>query len=211
MATVVFLGPSLDPKEAQSYFQARYLPPIRRGDLPRVIAEGARAVGIIDGEFSQSLAVSVMEVSAALRQGVRIWGAASMGALRAAECQSLGMVGVGWIFEKYVDGSLKADDEVALLFDPVSHRAMTIPLVNVRWSIEIAIEEGLISKGSEAAVIEVARSIRFSERTYKSLLNASSSEEMRILVEFMKTNPKRTDRKLLDARLLLDAMRGAQQ
>jgi len=152
-----------------------------------------------------------MEVSAALRQGVRIWGAASMGALRAAECQSLGMVGVGWIFEKYVDGSLKADDEVALLFDPVSHRAMTIPLVNVRWSIEIAIGEGLISKVSEAALIEVARSIRFSERTYKSLLNASSSEEIRILVEFMKSNPQRTDRKLLDARLLLDAMRGAQQ
>src|SRR4051794_37848995 len=117
-ARVVFLGSSLDPKEAAARLEACYLPPIRRGDLPRVIAEGTRSIGIIDGEFGQSLAVSVMEICAGLRQGIRIWGAASMGALRAAECQSVGMVGVGWIFQQYADGHMRNDDEVALLFDP---------------------------------------------------------------------------------------------
>src|SRR5215203_3507429 len=116
MGTVVFLGPSLDFTEAETHLKALYLPPIRRGDLPKVIAEGARTIGIIDGEFGQSLAVSVMEIRAGLEQGIHVWGAASMGALRAAECQSLGMSGVGWIFQGYVDGSLRADDEVALLF-----------------------------------------------------------------------------------------------
>src|SRR4030095_12095643 len=99
--TVVFLGPSLESDEALGHLPAHYLAPIRRGDLPAVIANGARSVGIVDGEFGQSLAVSVMEVCAALRQGVRIWGAASMGALRAAECRSMGMTGGGSIFPKY--------------------------------------------------------------------------------------------------------------
>ena len=211
--TVVFLGPSLELHEAAEHLQARYLAPIRRGDLPAVIADGAQSVGIVDGEFGQSLAVSVMEVGSALRQGVRIWGAASMGALRAAECHSMGMLGVGWIFQKYVEESLSADDEVALLFDPVSRRATTIPLVNVRWSLQVATEEGLIQKESAAMLVELARSVRFTDRTYESLLQASANstfkEEMQTLVEFMKHNPLRTDRKRLDALLLLETMRAS--
>lgn len=207
---VVFLGPSLDSNEAATHLEARYLPPIRRGDLPRVIADGAQAIGIIDGEFGQSLAVSVMEVCSGLKQGVHIWGAASMGALRAVECQSMGMLGVGWIFQKYVEGFLRADDEVALLFDPRSHRATTIPLVNVRWALQIAIEEGMIPGASESALIEFARTVRFADRTYESLLEATSgssfNEEMQTLVEFMKKDPLRTDRKRLDALLLLKTM-----
>src|SRR4030095_13696094 len=211
--TVVFLGPSLELHEAAEHLQARYLAPIRRGDLPAVIADGAQSVGIVDGEFGQSLAVSVVEGGSALRQGVRIWGAASMGALRAAECHSMGMLGVGWIFQKYVEESLRADDEVALLFDPVSRRATTIPLVNVRWSLQVATEERLIQKESAAMLVELARSVRFTDRTYESLLQASANstfkEEMQTLVEFMKHNPLRTDRKRLDALLLLETMRAS--
>ena len=208
---VVFLGPSLDSNEAAKHLEARYLPPIRRGDLPRVIADGAQAIGIIDGEFGQSLAVSVMEICAGLKQGIHIWGAASMGALRAAECQSVGMLGVGWIFQKYAEGFLRADDEVALLFDPRSYRATTIPLVNVRWALQTAIEEGVLSGSSEAALLKLARTVRFTGRTYEGLLEAVSGSpfntEMRTLVEFMKKDPKRSDRKRLDALLLLEAMR----
>ena len=208
---VVFLGPSLDSNEAATRLDARYLPPIRRGDLPRVIAEGARAIGIIDGEFGQSLAVSVMEICAGLKQGIQIWGAASMGALRAAECQSVGMRGVGWIFQKYAEGFLKADDEVALLFDPWSCRATTIPLVNVRWALQFAIEEGVLAASSEPALLKAARAVRFTDRTHEGLLEAVFSSplqtEMRTLVEFMKKEPLRSDRKRLDALLLLEAMR----
>ena len=208
---VVFLGPSLDSNEAAKHLEARYLPPIRRGDLPRVIADGAQAIGIIDGEFGQSLAVSVMEISAGLKQGIHIWGAASMGALRAVECQSVGMLGVGWIFQKYAEGFLRADDEVALLFDPRSYSATTIPLVNVRWALQTAIEEGVLSGSSEAALLKLARAVRFTGRTYEALLEAVSGSpfntEMRTLVEFMKKDPLRSDRKRLDALLLLEAMR----
>jgi len=206
----VFLGPSLDVNEAATHLEARYLPPIRRGDLPRVIADGARAIGIIDGEFGQSLAVSVMEIRAALEHGVHIWGAGSMGALRAAECQSIGMVGVGWIFRQYLDGCFRADDEVALLFDPRSRRASTIPLVNVRWAVQIAADEGMIRRASETPLVDCARGVRFTDRTHESLLEAASGspfdEEMRTLVELMRYHPLRTDRKRLDALLLLQTM-----
>jgi TfuA protein len=212
---VVFLGPSLNHSEAATHFAAEYLPPIRRGDLPRVIADGARVIGIIDGEFGQSLAVSVMEICAGLKHGLKIWGAASMGALRAAECQSAGMVGVGWVFQNYVDGFLRADDEVALLFDPRNYRAMTIPLVNIRWALESAVPAGVISEAAGPLLLNSARSIRYNERTFAALLNAAADSEfiseMRAFVEFMKENPLQTDRKRLDALLLLDAMQSATQ
>jgi|SRR5215813_2712622 len=208
---VVFLGPSLDSKEAKEYLEAEYLPPIRRGDLPRVIGEGAQAIGIVDGEFGQSLAVSVMEIAAGLRRGVRIWGAASMGALRAAECQSLGMVGVGWIFEKYSEGALLADDEVALIFDPRNCRATTIPLVNIRWTLQTAISAGFLTEACETGILDLARTIRYADRTFAALLESASGSpfrsKMERLVEYMRENPIQSDRKRLDAILLLAAMR----
>ncbi len=210
--TVVFLGPSLDSGEAGNYLKARFLPPIRRGDLPRVVSESARRIGIIDGEFGQSLAVSVMEIAAALKDGVQIWGAASMGALRAAECQSAGMIGVGWIFQNYAEGLIKADDEVALLFDPRTSKATTIPLVNVRWAMKTAIQSDVLSPSAEDGLLQLARGVRYTTRTYLTLLDAASNspliDEMRTLVEFMQTNPLLCDRKRLDAILLLESMQG---
>jgi hypothetical protein len=51
------------------------------------------------------------------------------------------------------------------------------------------------------------------DRTYESLLQASANsafnEEMQTLVEFMKDDPLRTDRKRLDALLLLETMRAS--
>jgi len=211
-SSVVFLGPSLNSSEAATYLEAEYLPPIRRGDLPRVIADGAQAIGIVDGEFGQSLAVSVMEICAGLKRGVKIWGAASMGALRAAECQSAGMVGVGWIFQNYVSGYLRADDEVALLFDPRNYRATTIALVNIRWALQTAVSMGVLSESAVPLVLNSARSIRYTERTFAALLSAAArsefSSEMRAFVEYMKENPLQLDRKRLDALLLVDAMHG---
>ena len=208
---VVFLGPSLASAEAASRLAASYLPPIRRGDLPRVVADGIREIGIVDGEFGQSLAVSVMEIRAALSAGARIFGAASMGALRAVECRSLGMIGIGWIFDKYAAGSLTSDDEVALLFNPHDLRPMTIPLVNIRWSLQLAVEEGLLAPAAVPVLLDAARSIGFKMRDADGLLQAVSGaageQPMQRLVDFMHRHPLRTDRKRLDALMLLDAMK----
>lgn len=94
---VVFLGPSCDLAAAREILDADYRPPAKRGDITRAVEDGARVIGLIDGVFFQDCAVAHREVLAALRAGVRVVGASSMGALRAAELDSLGMEGVGEI------------------------------------------------------------------------------------------------------------------
>ena len=114
------------------------------------------------------------------------------------------MKGVGWIYERYEDGTLAADDEVALVFDPESGRAMSIPLVNVRWAIE------LVGLGEAQPLLEVARTVPYAERTGEALLaaaqNGKNAAAMRDLVAFMNDNPLQCDRKRLDALLLLECL-----
>jgi len=84
---VAFLGPSLRSAEALGIVpQVELRPPICQGDLTTVV-EGLhpRAILIVDGEFGQSLSVWHKEILHALHLGIRVVGASSMGALRAAE------------------------------------------------------------------------------------------------------------------------------
>src|SRR4051794_9892251 len=97
---IVYLGPSLPLRLAEEVLRADYRPPVKRSDLPHRF-DGV--VIIIDGEFGQSLAVSPNEILRLLDSGTRVIGAASMGALRAAELWPCGMEGYGWIFEAYCD------------------------------------------------------------------------------------------------------------
>jgi len=208
--TVIFLGPSLDAAEAARHLRAQWWPPVRRGDLPAVVAHGVRRIGIIDGEFDQSLAVSVSEVRAALARGAQVWGAASMGALRAAECHGLGMCGIGWVYRGYAEGWLAADDEVALLFDPHSGQAATVPLVNFRWALLQAVSGGAVSTDRAAVLLSAAQAVRYWERDGSALIAAARDRgcgaDMEALLEFVARAPDRCDRKRLDALELLNAM-----
>src|SRR5262245_21751372 len=114
---VVFVGPSLDRAAVEAVLpDAIVLPPVCQGQVfSAVERHRPAAIAIIDGEFSQSLSVWHKEILFELSRGVRAFGASSMGALRAAECDVYGMVGVGQIYEWYRDGDLIDDDEVALL------------------------------------------------------------------------------------------------
>ena len=73
---------------------------------------------LIDGLFDASPAVRHKELLQLMARGVPVIGAASMGALRAAELAPFGMIGVGRIFTAYAAGALVGDDEVALLHGP---------------------------------------------------------------------------------------------
>ena len=65
-------------------------------------------IGLIDGYFDGVPAVAHKEILWALDQGIRVLGAASMGALRAAELAPFGMEGVGAIWRDYADGTWRA-------------------------------------------------------------------------------------------------------
>ena len=84
-SVAIFTGPSLHPEKARQLLNAAILPPIKRGDLAQLSRAKLEIVGILDGEFYQSLAVSPKEILPLLESGVTVYGASSMGALRAVE------------------------------------------------------------------------------------------------------------------------------
>jgi len=170
---IVFLGPSLDVKSAEQILPAEYRPPAKRGDLITAAREGAEIIGLIDGVFHQESAVAHREILAALKGGIRVVGSSSMGALRAAEMDTLGMVGIGEIYRMYKSGELESDDEVALVFDPVSGMSLSEPLINIRFTLKRACEAGIIDTAVHDALLTSARSLFYPKRTYRAMVSGS--------------------------------------
>ncbi len=206
---VVFLGPSCDRVTAREILDADYRPPAKRGDIVRAAEDGARIIGLIDGVFFQDCAVAHREILAALRAGVRVVGASSMGALRAAELDSLGMEGVGEIYRAYREGRLVADDEVALLFDPETFVPLSEPLVNIRATIQRALACGVIGAEAARALLDAARALYFPERTYDAVVEAAERKaDPDDLARFLAfAGEHAVDRKREDAMLALERIR----
>jgi hypothetical protein len=174
--TLVFVGPSLPMSRARQVLpDASYLPPIRRGDLTAALKERPAIVGIIDGQFLQSLAVSPLEIFAALRAGTVVLGAASMGALRAVEMSSFGMIGIGTIFRWFRDARLVAEDELAVAYDADTGAALSDALVNMRYAFSRAVAENVIDSETRRVLIRVARDLYFPERTYHSTIRLAET------------------------------------
>jgi TfuA protein len=202
--TLVYLGPSLPIDAARALLDADFRPPVRRGDLP---SRYAGTIVIIDGEFGQSLAVSPKEILRLLDAGTRVIGAASMGALRAAELHTLGMEGYGWIFHAYKCGRIVRDDEVALCYSPLGYTPVTVPLINVRYWLESLQQAGHIDQHTARKLFAHAGRIFFADRTEERLQQewalTVSPECMRHLLEISPGGI--TDVKASDAALALTA------
>jgi TfuA protein len=200
--TVVYLGPTLSRKEAEEILTAEYLPPICRGDLA-LLPEDVQFVGIIDGEFYQRLAVSPKELLPLLKRGVKVFGASSMGALRAAETYNLGTIGIGRIFAMFRDGILDADDEVALVYEPETYRKLSDPLVNLRCALDVAVEAKIIDEQEKDRLVLQMKSYYFPERSHWALQRLCPA----LASYFSETAPP--DVKRDDALQLLIAMKSA--
>jgi ribosomal protein S12 methylthiotransferase accessory factor len=190
---IVFTGPSLAQDEAHGILDAEYRPPIRRGDLEMVA--GGSTVVIIDGVFDQHLAVSPTEIREALARGVEIFGASSMGALRAVEVP--GVTGVGRVFEMYARGEIEDDDEVAIEFDPRNLRQICEPLVNIRHAAGRLAESGTISHAIAHRIVEAAQGLSYPARNYRDILKlaglGSSPEAAQLSQMLAAINIKRED------------------
>ena len=170
---VAFLGPSLPAAEALKLVpEVELWPPVCQGDLATAVEQlRPRAVLIVDGEFSQSLSVWHKEILHALHLGVRVIGASSMGALRAAELDRFGMEGVGEIYAYYRDGWLTADADVAVLHadGDEGYRALSWPLVNVRATVRALQEQGRLTARDAEIVVSAAGTVHFSERGRRTM------------------------------------------
>ncbi len=164
----VFAGPSLPAQDRPELDSVTYLPPAARGDVERAARE-YDAVLLIDGVFHHDLAPSPKECFAALRDA-RLFGAASMGALRAVECAPYGFTPLGAIAGWYASGAIDGDDEVAVLTHPQSLEALTVPLVNVRYLARLAHHRGLLTAPERGELIARARAIFYMDRTWDDVV-----------------------------------------
>lgn len=171
-AVAVFLGPSLPRSRAAEILDADYYPPARMGDVYRLVASGVRIIVLIDGIFRGAAAVWHRELLEAMDHGICVIGASSMGALRAAELHTFGMIGVGTIFEWYRDGLIDGDDEVALLHSDADdgYRLLSQPLVNTRYRLQTAVERGELTPQEAREAIAHVKKVPFMWRTHGELL-----------------------------------------
>jgi hypothetical protein len=164
---IVFAGPSVAGAPSGLLEQIDLRPPIRRGDLTELAAEEPGQVLIIDGLFGTSLAVTVTECRELLEHGWDVVGAGSIGALRAAELFSMGMVGVGDIYTLLRLGVIRSDADLAVAYDPDTYRELTVSLVEVRAALGKLGEA--LSLGRREEAFEAARSCYWMERSSGAL------------------------------------------
>jgi hypothetical protein len=131
------------------------------------VDEGVLLLGLIDGVFGARLAVTPAELRAARARGALIFGAASLGALRAVEVPDA-VVGIGEIHEAFRTGELEDEDEVACTFTGETYQILAHPLVTVRaaWAATLG-----ASSAVDAALADLRR-LPFDERTRSAALAA---------------------------------------
>lgn len=211
--TVIFTGPTLAPDQAGTLLpDARILPPIKRGDLALAVEQfDPHVVAIIDGEFYQSLALSPKEILPWLDRGLRVYGASSIGALRAVELHKFGMIGVGSVFRLFRGGWMQDDDEVALTYCPWTFEHSSEPLVSTRFALRRAELHNLIQRDERRNIVSKLKALYFPDRT-KSALHAISlavmgRERALALTSYLQTAP---DIKRQDAERLLQCLGSSQ-
>ncbi len=215
MTCIVFVGPSLPEALGRELLPgAVFENPARCGDVYRAERRGARWIGLIDGYFEHSLSVWHKEILWALSRGVRVYGAGSMGALRAAELASFGMVGVGRTFEQFRAGELEDDDEVAVVHEPSEqhYRVRSEAMVNIRATLERAVAHGSLDVTSAARLLAETKALFYPERTAGALMRIATQQLdptksrsfRRWLDEHGVVNQKRTDAEELLRRMAAD-------
>lgn len=205
MTAIVFAGPSIFGFAPEEFAGLQVRPPAACGDLLAAAFERPEQIVLIDGVFENAPSVWHKEILFALAAGIVVSGAASMGALRAAECAAFGMVGVGAIFEDYRSGRRSADADVAVVHAPaeLGYRPLTEALVDVEATLQALHAADLVSAAERARLGLTAANIHFSRRSWSTILAAAELPEPRRndLRQLLKTAKR--SQKQADARLLL--------
>ena len=147
-------------------------PPAIAGDLIALLADPPERLCLLDGLFDACAAPWHKEILLLMAAGTRVYGAASMGALRAAELDRFGMIGVGTIYAAYRKGRLAGDDEVALAHGPEDWgwRPLSVPMVEVRATLVEVCHQGLLSVKEARAIRSVAHRIHYTERDWPAII-----------------------------------------
>jgi hypothetical protein len=208
---VIFTGNSISHEDARKILGVNYQPPVRRFQLEKFVQEGYKIIGIIDGIFFDRAAVGHREILSALDSGVKVVGGASMGALRASELDTHGMIGVGKVYEWYRDGVIESDDEVAVSTNPDTFEPISVPLVNIRETLKAALASGLVSEEEHDGLLKLAVDTYYPDRSYFGLVKEGvkkgliPEEKKKSVLDFCTGNE--VDVKREDAVLVLETVK----
>ena len=211
MNIYVFAGPSIEAEEIGRHLDAQVLGPAAQGDVYKVVEKRPVAPGIIDGYFEGVPSVWHKEILWALDKGIAVFGASSMGALRAVELHTFGMRGVGDIFNAYKNGTYEDDDEVAVHHGPaeLGYVALSEPLVNIRATLDEAVRKQVIATNTAKLLQQKAKLTEYPDRSWDTLLakpedHSLPAQELGMLQAWLPNG--RIDQKRDDAVAMLKAM-----
>jgi hypothetical protein len=137
-----------------------------------VLGDRPRGIALIDGWIHDRPAVGHKEILFALAEGVMVFGAGGIGAIRAVELHHFGMRGVGQIYNAYAEGLFDGDDEVAVATCEGT-TAVSVALVDVRATLQAAVKASVIDRDLAVHLLTAARSLHYSERNYSRILEVS--------------------------------------
>lgn len=218
---VIFAGPTLSFADVEMLWSSQghglkcqVLPPVSQGDVASLARRRPRSIGIIDGYFDRVPAVWHKEILWAMSKGVHVFGAASMGALRAAELAAFGMQGVGQVYADFHRGELTDDDEVAVAHGSgdEGYRTHSVALVDIRATLRTAQAEGIIDAAAHQCLVDRAKALFYPRRDYQRVLQEAqahglSTAEAEALETWLVTG--RVEQKRADAVAMVQAMVGS--
>ena len=190
---IIYTGLSISHEEAKTILDSGndinviYKSPIKRGDILQDLKLNPDIIGIIDGLFHQTPAVAHKEILEVINKGVIVVGGGSMGALRASELDSLGMIGIGHIYKEYRDGKIVSDDDVAVVLNPDTLEQLSEALVSIDYTLNKALNENIINLSQKEELVKIAKSIYYPNRTYTNIFKESSlnNEKKDELISFI--------------------------
>jgi hypothetical protein len=207
---VVYTGPTISPDVVHAALpEAQVLSPLARGDVLSCQWNVGDTAVVIDGYFRERRSIGHKEILLLLSEGVDVIGAASMGALRAAELWPYGMRGVGVVYRMYATDEINGDDEVGVLHGPaeMGYPPHTVALVNLRYGCREGAATNLIPEATGRRIVEAAKALPFTHRSWleiRSRLGEEDHDSLSMLKE--KIGSGEWDLKRLDALAALRAV-----
>ncbi|WP_053747923.1 TfuA-like protein [Streptomyces sp. MMG1533] len=158
----------------------------------------------MDGIYHHRLALRHKEILDALERGITVLGAASIGALRAAELDRFGMIGVGRVYHWYRTGVFDGDDAVSVAHSETGSPAgINVPLVNAYGAVLAACDAGVLrQEASRTLMARLEREyypLRTSERVLAVARECGESAFADWYGEQVAADPGALDQKQTDA------------